>query len=296
MGVFFLSSCVPLAETASQATTELLPSSTQQSTATEVEEKPNQIASSPTPGKEAAATQTAVACLNAAGEVDELALDSEILDDELLIRVYTPPCYSQESKQEFPVLYLVHGQSFTDDQWIHLGVGETTDALIASDDLPSFLIVMPFDRSSQQPSIDLFGEAVVNELVPWIDANYRTVPERESRAIGGLSRGASWAFHIALLHPELFGSVGGHSPPIFVEDAQNLRQWLSNIPIDLMPRIWLDIGERDQEVILESAKWFAALLDELNIPHEWHLFTGNHDEAYWTSHMEMYLRWYAQLW
>ena len=132
--------------------------------------------------------------------------------------------------------------------------------------------------------------------MPWIDENYRTIQSRESRAVGGLSRGASWAFHFALLNPELFGAVGGHSPPIFVEDAPHIRGWLNDIPTELMPRIWLDIGERDQQVILESARWFGDILDDLNIPHEWHLFAGNHDEAYWSRHVELYLRWYAQLW
>lgn len=274
--------------------------STDASTPLPTESTVPMVEPSPSPTEEdvgdSKATQTTEACLNAGGGIEELELESEILDRELLFRVYTPPCYTERSEQSFPVLYLIHGQSFTDDQWDRLGADETADELIAAGELPPFLIVMPLDRSSAQPSVDPFGQALMQELIPWIDATYRTMPERESRAIGGLSRGASWALHLALLHPELFGAVGGHSPPVFVEDAPYIRKWLSEIPEELMPRIWLDIGERDQEVILESAKWFAAMLDELNIPHEWQLFTGNHDEAYWRRHMELYLKWYAQDW
>ena len=296
LSALLLSACAPSEESAVQEGSETLPSSAQKPTTTKTAEAPTKTAATRTPNRALLATQTATACLTSGGEIKERELQSEILPNELDFRVYTPPCYTEQIGQSYPVLYLIHGQSFSEDQWDRLGVDEMADALVASGDLPPFIIVMPFDRSSQQPSIDLFGQAVLDELIPWIDDNYRTIPQRESRAVGGLSRGASWAFHLALLNPDLFGSVGGHSPPVFVEDAPFMRQRLDNIPADLMPRIWLDIGERDQQVILESAKWFAAILDELNIPHEWHLFTGNHDEAYWSSHLEMYLQWYAQLW
>jgi len=291
-----LTACSPSQESEANTGTETLPSSAQKATSTQTATSPPRSTASPTPDRALLATQTAAACLKKGGEIEEQELLSEILPNELAFRIYTPPCYLQQQSQNYPTLYLIHGQSFTEDQWDRLGVDETADALISSADLPPFIIVMPFDRSSQQPSIDLFGQAVLEELLPWVDQHYRTIPEREFRAVGGLSRGASWAIHFAFLHPELFGSVGGHSPPVFVEDAPYIRQWLDNIPADLMPRIWLDIGARDQQVILESAKWFAAILDELNIPHEWHLFTGNHDEAYWSSHMEIYLQWYTQPW
>ena len=194
------------------------------------------------------------------------------------------------------MLYLIHGQTFNDDQWERLGADEAAAELIAAEEIVPFLIVMPFDLSSTQPSLDPFDEAVVNELVTFIDAHFRTIAEREQRAVGGLSRGASWAIHLALQHPELFGALGGHSPPVFVEDAPAVRGWLEEMPAELMPRIWLDIGEKDQQAILNSAIWFEDVLTEMGIPHQWQMFPGNHDEAYWRSHVEDYLRWYAEAW
>lgn len=241
-------------------------------------------------------TLTGGDCLVAGGMVEAYEIESDYLDAGLRFRVYSPPCYEEQGQRFFPVLYLVHGQTFNDDQWDRLGVDEAADELIAAGELPPFLIVMPYDRSSAQPSVDKFGEAVIEDLLPWMEDNYRVLAERAYRAVGGLSRGASWALHFGLTRPDLFGAMGGHSPPVFVEDASMVRGWLAEIPEAQMPRIWLDIGERDQVAILNSAQWFGGMLDEMNIPHEWHLFTGYHDEAYWSSHIEQYLRWYAAEW
>ncbi len=223
-------------------------------------------------------------------------LRTDLLPLPLEYRVYLPPCYDQQPDDHYPVLYMIHGQNFNDDQWDRLGVDETADALIAAGEIPPLIIVMPRDRSWAQPTEDRFGQVLADELLPFIDENYRTLPTRSHRAIGGLSRGAGWAVHLGLSHWELFAAIGAHSLPVFWADTPHVRQWLKDIPSDALPRIYLDIGENDRPVILNSARWFENLLTEENIPHEWHLFTGYHEEAYWQSHVEQYLRWYTQDW
>jgi enterochelin esterase-like enzyme len=194
------------------------------------------------------------------------------------------------------VLYLIHGQNYNNDQWDRLGADETADALIAAGEIPPFILVLPRDRSWAQPSEDMFGQVVADRLVPYIDEHYRTLPERAYRAVGGLSRGAGWAVHLGLSHWELFGAIGAHSLPVFWADTAHIRSWLEAIPDDALPRIYLDIGEKDRPNILASATWFEGLLSEKGIPHEWHLFPGYHEEAYWQAHMEDYLRWYTLGW
>ena len=236
-------------------------------------------------------------CLVAGGRIEQHTLDSASLEGELTFRVYTPPCYQKHADERYPVLYLIHGQTYNDDQWDRLGADEVADELIASGDKPPFLIIMPADASHYtQPAANNFDEAVVDELIPWVDETYRTLADREHRAVGGLSRGASWAIHLALTHPELFAALGGHSPPIFQEDASRLRGWLDAIPAAMMPRVWLDVGNRDQRAILDSAMWFEGLLNERDLTHEWHLLNGDHSEEYWSGRIELYLRWYAQNW
>ena len=223
-------------------------------------------------------------------------LKTHLLRFPLEFRVYLPPCYAQHTEQRYPVLYLIHGQSYTDDQWDRLGADETADALIAAGEAPPFLIVMPRDRVWSQPTEDAFGQAVIEELLPWIDAHYRTMPAREYRAVGGLSRGASWAIHLGLSAWGSFGAIGAHSLPVFWTDLPHIRKWLDAIPPDSLPRIYLDAGDKERPQILRSARWFEELLTEKKIPHEWHLYPGYHEETYWQVHLEEYLRWYTHAW
>jgi enterochelin esterase-like enzyme len=235
-------------------------------------------------------------CTEDNGKVEQLSIESDYFDPEFRFRIYTPPCYDFDEKLRHPVIYLIHGQTFSDDQWDRIGADEAADELIASGETAPFIIVMPHDHNSLRPTVGFFDDALLDELLPWVDENYRTIPEREYRAIGGLSRGASWAIHFALTSPDLFGALGGHSPPVFIEEANKVTAWLEGIPEEMMPRIWLDIGERDLQNIMDSAVWFESVLEDLGIPHEWYINSGNHDEGYWSSHVKEYLQWYAENW
>lgn len=236
------------------------------------------------------------ACLEQGGQIELSSLRSPLLKLPMEVRVYLPPCYAEQQERRYPVLYLIHGQNSNDDQWDRLGADETADRLIAAGEIPPFIVVMPRDRSWEQPAEDLFGRVLVEELMPWIDGRYRTIADRQQRAIGGLSRGAGWAVHLGLSHPELFGRLGGHSLAVFWSDTGKIRTWLAETPPDQLPEIYLDIGNKDRPQILASTLWFENLLTDLSIPHEFYLFTGYHNEAYWSRHVETYLRWYSQAW
>ena len=75
-----------------------------------------------------------------------------------------------------------------------------------------------------------------------------------------------------------------------------MRNWLDNIPSDSTPRIYLDIGSRDLPEILEPVIRVEELLNKRDIPHDWHYFSGFHNEEYWHEHLESYLRWYTLNW
>jgi enterochelin esterase-like enzyme len=227
-------------------------------------------------------------------ELDEL--ESELLPDPLSYRIYLPPCYDEQPERRYPVLYLIHGQSSNDDQWERLGIGSVIDQFVSEGDFPPMLVVMPRDRVWKEPTEDNFGRAVAEELVPWIDEAYRTQPGREYRAVGGLSRGGAWALHLGLEYWELFRSIGAHSGFIFHTDTYLVKDWLDEIPFEELPRIYMDVGDKDRPPIFRSAQWFEELLTQRGIPHEWHIFTGYHEESYWQAHVEDYLRWYALEW
>ncbi len=162
---------------------------------------------------------------------------TKLLTSPLSYRVYLPPCYEQEAALSFPVLYLIHGQSFTDDQWDRIGADETADQMIKSGEIPPLIIVMPYDRSGGlQPTESNFGKAMAHDLVLMIDKNFRTKRDREFRAVGGLSRGGGWSIHLGMVYWRFFGKVGGHSPAVFYSDAEQMRSFIDKISRGFLSR------------------------------------------------------------
>jgi len=235
-------------------------------------------------------------CQETTGRIDERQLESENLDDPLEYLVYLPPCYLEEPNRHYPTLYLFHGQTYTHRHWIDLGAVNIADRMISSGELAPFIMVFPFDQDHYDPPTqNPFGDAVLFDLIPAIDRTFRTIPTREARVIGGISRGGNWAAHLSLQHPEFFSAIGLHSTPIFSTDSnKEIREWLEAIPIETFPRLFLDIGKNTSW--LEYTQIFEELLNEAIIPHEWHLYPGFHEDDYWEAHLEQYMRWYVHSW
>lgn len=205
--------------------------------------------------------------------------------------IYLPPCYQQETDRHYPVLYLLHGQTSTDTQWVELGAPQVADNLIRSGRAASFIMVFPDDRYWNLPPGPGFGDRLVLEILPYIDQAFRTLTDRNDRALGGLSRGGAWAVHVLLTRYDLFGSIGLHSPVIFDDDAAVLQRLMDAIPTNAWPRLWLDAGDRDGG--LGQVEAFEALLTAYEVPHEWRMYTGDHTNPYWQAHLMQYLQWYA---
>lgn len=233
-------------------------------------------------------------CQAKSGQIQPGQLISSLQPRPFTFRVYLPPCFQADGSKRYPVLYMLHGQFFTDDQWERIGIGTAATRMILEGAIPPLLIVMPYDPDWQQPDSTTFGQVLVHDLVPWIDEYYPTQPDRRYRGIGGLSRGASWAVHIGLREWQLFSLIGAHSVPLFSADTNKVGLWLDEIPPDQLPRLYIDIGRSDSEI--NNALDFEALLTNQHIPHEFHLFPGYHDEDYWSSHLEDYLFWYTRDW
>lgn len=215
-------------------------------------------------------------------------------DETLTGRIYLPPCYDQDPDRLYPTLYLLHGATETDQEWDELGIDETADRLIAQGSIPPLLIIMPREITWLSVAQNPFGDRLAQVVVPWVEEHYRVQPDRQHRAVGGLSRGGNWAVRLGLLHWGLFGSLGAHSTPLFFGDLPRVPEWLEAIPQEMVPRIYLDIGEGDNN--LKDAQSFYQALVKAGVTPEWHLNPGLHNAAYWKAHLEEYLLWYSAGW
>ncbi|HET9908209.1 MAG TPA: alpha/beta hydrolase-fold protein [Anaerolineales bacterium] len=238
------------------------------------------------------ATATPLTCLTETGRVDSGRLESTNPPQEYLI--YLPPCYDQKTEEHYPVLYLLHGQTYTQDQWVRLGAVEIIDRLIQSGESLPFIVVFPDDRYWNLPPGPGFGQRLIELIIPYIDENYRTLDDRDQRAIGGMSRGAGWALRLGLTRWDLFSSIGLHSLAISQKDVSQLDNWLADIPDSSKLRVYMDIGDNDPE--LTMAGNIEAQFNEYGLLHEWHLYSGGHTEEYWSAHVEEYIQWYAAGW
>lgn len=260
------------------------------------EEQPIQT-TQPTPVQDTPTPQPSIPaavekrCLESAGKFVNYEIPWD--DETLAGRIYLPPCYL-ETGLRYPTLYLLHGATETDQQWEDLGLKEIADDLITQGELSPLIIVMPQEDTWIKLEENYFGDHLIQVVVPWIDKEYQTLAERQFRAVGGLSRGGNWAIRLGLLHWDMFGSVGGHSAPLFYGDIYRLPAWLEDIPEDNFPRVYLDISEGDK--YLAEARILQDILEKGGVSPEWHLYPGLHNAAYWSSHLEEYLLWYNAGW
>lgn len=234
-------------------------------------------------------------CADVAGRVERTVLTIPQQPKPMAVRVYLPPCYSADHPGGYPVLFLLHGLNFNEEQWERIGVARTADDLILAGELSPFLVVMPQEVYWRVPPADSnYIEVLLDAVVPWVEQTYAACTDRSCRAVGGLSRGGGWALHLGVLHPDVFSAIGLHSPASFYGDTVRLPGWLKAIPQDLQPRIWLDYGRSDPEAPESEA--LEKLLAEAGIPYQYYRNVGAHDEKYWSAHLDEYLRWYAAEW
>ena len=160
------------------------------------------------------------------GEVRERWYHSKITGKWRRAHVYTPPDYDRKSRTRYPVLYLQHGAGENERGWVEQGRANfILDNLIASGHTKPMILVVDTGyaayastngasafRRTAGPT-GAFEEAMLTELIPMIDASYRTQPDRKSRAMAGLSMGGGQTLGITLKHLDQFAWIGAMSSP-----------------------------------------------------------------------------------
>jgi enterochelin esterase-like enzyme len=170
------------------------------------------------------------------GHVREHIYYSKINNSMRRCFIYTPPGYDQNTQERYPVLYLQHGGGEDETGWSAQGrVNLIMDNLIAEGRITPFIIVMdngtwtldpprPRGDGSWPPRgwADTFIKTLLNEIIPMVDNNYRTLADREHRAMAGLSMGGMQTRLITLGNPDVFSYVGMFSGgSISPEDVEN---------------------------------------------------------------------------
>lgn len=239
------------------------------------------------------------------GSLRNLQFFSPALDRDMPYFIYLPPGYETEGRR-YPVLFMLHGNSGSYEEWAAYGLIDRADRMIAARQILPLIIVLPQgDFSYWVNHVDegpAYGDYTATDLVRHITATYRVLPGAEHRAIGGLSMGGTGALVNAFRRPDVFGVVGAHSPSLPEEGSRDFLgergQFARRDPIRLAATstrihelfIWIDIG--DQDAWLERAELLHAALVQRRVEHEWHVFVGDHDGDYWSTHMADYLRFY----
>lgn len=240
--------------------------------------------------------------------------------------VYLPASYD-EGERAYPVIYLLHGMYGSESNWLVKGAAESTlDRMMASGELPECVVVMPNDGGYGLGTFYIdwydgtghYEQYIIHDLVPFIDANYRTIPERSHRLIAGLSMGGFGSFALALRNPELFGAAASLSGALgsagelpYAEFSRS--DWARMIgpqrgeyakqhdlsllserclSIDNRPALYMSCGKEDYLYPLNAL--FRQRLDRLGFPYEYEEFEGAHNWDYWTARLPDALRFFGK--
>jgi enterochelin esterase-like enzyme len=211
--------------------------------------------------------------------------------------VYTPPDYDTRPQQRYPVLYLRHGGGEDETGWTKQGHANfILDNLIAAGKAKPMIIVMDAGYASRlgqasrepgtpsQPNTALM-EVTINELIPMIDATYRTVADREQRAMAGLSMGSMQTLQIGLANLDKFSAIGVFSrPPAPDFDAKSAYGGVFADAAAFNKKVrlfWWGAGTAE-EGIYNSVKATLAALDKTGIKHVYVEFPGlSHEWQNW---------------
>ncbi|MHB8734921.1 MAG: alpha/beta hydrolase, partial [Terriglobales bacterium] len=144
-------------------------------------------------------------------------LEGDAVDRDVL--VFLPPSYAKEKTRRYPVVYALHGYSIGAEQWSHeIHVPQTIEGAFAKG-AKEFIVVLPDSKTlhngsmySSSVTTGDFERFIARDLVSYIDAHYRTIPERRSRGLVGHSMGGYGATRIGMKHSEVFGSLYIMSP------------------------------------------------------------------------------------
>jgi S-formylglutathione hydrolase FrmB len=267
--------------------------------------------------------------LAATGRVECNAISSKILVRPVPYCVVLPPAFDADQARHFPILYFLHGLGDNEQSFVHTGAWNLLEDMREKGEVKDFLIATPEARSSfyidSKDGKEHYEHFLLQEFFPYIEKRYRVAPGRRNRAISGISMGGYGALHLAFRHPELFSSVSAHSAALIdklpnflgARSPQSPRSrvlggvfgdppdptfWEQNSPIALARKanlaglqVYFDCGDQDDFGFESGATALDKVLAPRRIPHEFHIYPGRHDAAYFAEHLPASLSFHSRL-
>jgi enterochelin esterase family protein len=214
------------------------------------------------------------------------------------MHVYTPPGY-ELGRNRFPVFYLLHGAGDSDASWSSVGrAGFILDNLIDAKKAKPMVVVMTAGHTSRAPFAvlpgalpgDEFADDFTNDVMPYIEKNYRVLTDRPNRAMAGLSMGGSQTLNIAFLHPDKFAYIGVFSSGAGLGGGQ-ITDWESAHKAGLadaslkkgLRLLWLSTGVDD--FVLANSRSTVEMLKRNGFTPVFKESAGGHTWLNWQDYL-----------
>lgn len=211
------------------------------------------------------------------GKVSYHYYESSTLGTTRTLLVYTPPGFSATAKTKYPVLYLIHGGSDTEETWTKVGRANLiADNLIAQGKSKPMIIVMPYGNVRPKPMAD-FTKDVVNDIIPFIEANYPVINNSNGRAIAGFSVGGGQTLNIGLTNTDKFAYVCSYAPYTATDEfKKNFTDWSPDASMINKQLKLFTISVGTEDFLYESVKQNLAMFKEKNINVQPFIVPGGH--------------------
>jgi enterochelin esterase-like enzyme len=215
--------------------------------------------------------------------------NSKTLNTIRQLVIYTPPGYEQNTAKNYPVLYLIHGMTDTEETWFKVGHANLIlDNLIAQGKAEPMIIVMPYANifPDLNPNTiidwethlrtDLLSKEITDDVIPFIEENYRVLADKEHRAIAGFSLGGRQTLAIGMANPDLFSWVCAYAPAVWKNELESNFSTLYAKTEMLNQLKLLSVSCGTDDFLYNSTLDFIEALKEKKINHKSFLPDGGH--------------------
>lgn len=211
------------------------------------------------------------------GKIDYRYYNSVTLKTTRQLLVYTPPGFDRKSNVRYPVLYLIHGGSDTEETWTKVGQAHLiADNLIAQGKAKPMIIVMPYGNVRPSPMAD-FTKDVVQDIIPFVEANYPVIKESIGRAVAGFSVGGGQTLNIGLTNTDKFSYICSYAPFTSTDEFKNnFTNWSPDASSINKQLKGFTISVGTEDFLYESVKQNITFFKEKGLNLETLIVPGGH--------------------